>query len=91
MLLCLCGELFIMVAPAQISCRSETYRPHTMMLKYTLESMGLLPRIESVCTDIEVGIGKVMQATFPEVHLKGCRFHYSQAVWRMAEQKFGRS
>lgn len=65
------------------SFRSETYRLQNQMIKFKLEQMGLVVKVETVLSDFEVGIAKALLETFPEVSIKGCRFHYSQVgdVW----------
>ena len=58
----------------------KTYRLHNELIKNAIKNMGLQIKIKSIMTDYEVGIQKAAEDSFPEVKLRGCRFHYAQVL-----------
>ena len=62
--------------------KSKDYKKVLSALK------DLLPREPSVCTatmDYEAAIWKAIRDVFPAVKVRGCAFHWSQALWRKAQ------
>ena len=41
--------------------------------------------------DFEIGIQTAIQTCLPGVEIRGCRFHFGQAVWRKAMKDFGKT
>ena len=68
----------------------DSYFLNVKMTKYAMEKRGLHIKIQSIMSDFEVGIQTAAQEAFPGVVLKGCKFHYGQAVWRHGEREFGK-
>ncbi|KAI0231478.1 hypothetical protein LSAT2_018176, partial [Lamellibrachia satsuma] len=44
------------------------------------------PRVKRVVIDFERAMWKGFVSVMPEVKLKGCAFHWSQAVWRKVQE-----
>ncbi len=40
------------------------------------------PAVQEVMLDFEAAVWKAMNSVFPDVTLKGCGFHWNQALWR---------
>ena len=68
----------------------NSYRLQFEMIKNAMEKRGLHNNIKSIMSDFELGIQTSAQEAFPGVEIRGCRFHYGQAVWRHAERNFGK-
>ena len=52
----------------------------------------LVPQLTPIngMSDWEKGVKNAVKTQFPDIHLRGCHFHYSQCVWRKI-QKLGLS
>ena len=68
----------------------DSYRLNFEMIKYAMDKRSLHNNIKSIMSDFEVGIQTAALEAFPGVELRGCRFHYGQAVWRHGERQFGK-
>ena len=68
-----------------------TYQLYIEMIKHSLSTIGLQHKVESILTDFEVGIMTAVHNSLPKVEIRGCRFHYGQAIWRHAEHEFGKT
>jgi len=51
-------------------------------------SMPHRPAVQVAVADFEKGIWKGLQIVLPGVAVRGCNFHFTQAVWRRI-QKYG--
>jgi len=51
-------------------------------------SMPRRPAVQVAVADFEKGIWKSMQLVLPGVIIRGCNFHFTQAIWRSI-QKYG--
>ncbi|XP_038048179.1 uncharacterized protein LOC119722206 [Patiria miniata] len=60
------------------------YKKVLKRLKKTLPSSG--SRVEEMVVDFESGMWSAIRLVFPEVHVRGCLFHWNQAVWRHCQQ-----
>ena len=50
---------------------------------------GLLepdPEVEEIIMDFEVALWNTIRNLYPSVHVHGCTFHWSQAMWRKVQQ-----
>ena len=44
------------------------------------------PSVESFVADFEVGIWQGLRYVFDNPDIRGCVFHWSQALWRQVQQ-----
>lgn len=58
------------------------------VLDSVVECMPRRPAVQTVVADFEKGIWKGVQRAIPGVTIRGCNFHFTQAVWRRI-QKYG--
>ena len=50
---------------------------------------NLLPdeiKLQCVVADFETALWQAVENVFPHVHLQGCLFHWTQAVWRKVQE-----
>ena len=47
------------------------------------------PRVTKVMLDFEKAVWSALRQTLPGVQLKGCSFHWTQALWRKVQTKIG--
>ena len=69
----------------------DSYRLQFEMIKFAIEKSNYQNNIKSIMSDFELAIQTAAKETFPEVELKGCKFHFGQAVWRHGEREFGKT
>lgn len=62
--------------------KQETYEIMFYMIKSRIPSF----KPETFTTDFEVCAMKAIQTVFPEATVRGCLFHFTQAVWRKAKR-----
>ncbi|XP_041365984.1 uncharacterized protein LOC121380989 [Gigantopelta aegis] len=61
--------------------RKEDYVQILQALKDTLQHYV----VEVVVLDFEKGAWQAIRVVFPDVEVKGCVFHWSQAIWRKVQ------
>ena len=64
---------------------SDTYCRMFTSLKNAAESRGLIFRPVHFQLDFEVAAIKAIEEMFPAAVVKGCQFHFTQAIWRKAQ------
>jgi len=52
------------------------------VLRALMESLPCSPKVQAVVTDFEAAVWSATRKVLPSVALRGCAFHYAQAVWR---------
>ena len=62
----------------------DTYLLFLLMLKTVIEEMGLKFEVTKFILDYEVAMAKAVDKVFGAA-LKGCFFHFSQAIWRYVQ------
>ena len=62
--------------------RLQTYEDFFTQLHNALELEELSLSAEICMADFELNIRKSLKKVFPRIEVKGCHFHYSQAIWR---------
>lgn len=52
------------------------------------EIINLLPSsaVQHVTVDFEKGLWSALRTVLPEVQIRGCVFHWTQAVWRKVQE-----
>lgn len=64
----------------------KSRRDYEAVLKVLLEVLPAPPKVKSITTDFEAAIWQAVKRTLPEVTMKGCNFHFTQAVWRKLQE-----
>ena len=59
--------------------RKTDYR---RVLIEVLKALPAVPAVRRAIVDFESGLWKAIPKVYPNVNLKGCSFHWTQAVWR---------
>lgn len=52
------------------------------IFRMLLNKLPETPRVSTIVTDFEAAVWKAISSSLPNVTVRGCYFHYSQAVWR---------
>ena len=65
---------------------SESYRLYCEMIKFEMKNQMLNYKCKSIIADFEVGIQMSIDKVFPDIEIRGGRFHFCQAIWRYAEK-----
>ena len=64
---------------------SETYYSFFEILKRKMATLNLVFNPDTFMLDYESGILPTLRLHFPTSTIKGCNFHFSQAVWRRVQ------
>lgn len=59
---------------------------YAAVLRKTLDILEEAPVVESFSMDFEVGLWQALREVFPGTSLKGCGFHWAQAVQRKVQE-----
>ena len=57
-------------------------KDYKRVLRALLESLPCTPKVQALVTDFEAAVWSATRKVLPSVALRGCAFHYAQAVWR---------
>ncbi|XP_025997504.1 uncharacterized protein LOC105203516 [Solenopsis invicta] len=75
------------IASVFILCEKRTYALYQVIWEKILEFVPeLKSNVKFIMSDYEKAANKVLQKCFPEASIKGCWFHYNQAVVRKWRQ-----
>lgn len=56
------------------------------VLKKILELLPNPPAVHEVIADFESGLWKAVRSRLPDITIRGCAFHWAQAVWRKIQE-----
>ena len=56
------------------------------VLKKLIRCLPAPPAVEEVVADFESGVWGAVRSRLPQVLLRGCAFHWGQAVWRKIQE-----
>jgi len=59
---------------------------HWQVLRALIATLPCPPHVSSFMMDFEAAQWKAVRRVFPDATMKGCCFHYGQAVWRKIQQ-----
>ena len=57
------------------------------VLKTILDLLPIAPDVQQVTLDFEMAMWAALRIILPDVQIKGCVFHWSQAIWRKVSYK----
>ena len=69
-----------------ISMSGRKTHDYKDVLRAVIALLPSEPRVKRVVIDFEPAMWKGFVSVMPEVKLKGCAFHWSQAVWRKVQE-----
>ena len=61
-------------------------RDYKKILAKTKEILGVSFRLMEILIDFEASVWRAIPEIFPEVEIRGCIFHWGQAVWRKIQE-----
>ena len=67
------------------SKRRRDYIAILRALKGEMNRRGLVQRVECITMDFEAAAWAAFRAEFPNINVRGCAFHWGQAVWRQIQ------
>ena len=56
------------------------------VLKKLIRCLPAPPAVEEVVADFESGVWGAVRSQLPQVLLRGCAFHWGQAVWKKIQE-----
>lgn len=58
------------------------------VLRAVLDSLPVAPRVKQFVVDFERGVWQALRSVFTStnVHIRGCCFHWAQAIWRKVQE-----
>lgn len=57
------------------------------VLKTILDLLPIAPDVQQVTLDFEMAMWAALRIILPNVEIKGCVFHWTQAIWRKVSYK----
>ena len=73
------------IASYQGSLKSSSFAKLFDILSDAMDDLMLQPQFQRVTSDFELGMIQAVKAQFSFVSVKGCFFHYAQAIWRKVQ------
>ena len=64
----------------------DTYYDMFSIIKRKMANLDLQFNPTTMMSDLEIGMISTLRLHFPNTELKGCNFHFSQAIWRQTQQ-----
>ncbi|XP_054709080.1 uncharacterized protein LOC129218781 [Uloborus diversus] len=80
------GKIFPLVYSFLPNKTKATYLTLFKNLKIQAEKFGFKFQPPSAMLDFEAGAINALEEVFPFINVKGCYFHYSQAIWRKVQE-----
>ncbi len=77
-----------MIPVAVILLPSKTKNCYMRMLRRLIEAagrLGLQFNPQTICIDFETAMISAINDTFPQARVRGCLFHFCQAIWRKVQ------
>ena len=59
---------------------------YTAVLRRLVAHFKTTPALRTTVLDFEAAVWNAMRAVFPDVELRGCSFHWSQALWKHIQE-----
>ena len=81
------GQMFPLVYFLLADKEKETYTRVFDLIKTYAASKGLVFSPPRFHIDYEVAMILAIEESFPGVEVKGCNFHYTQALWRKVQKR----
>ena len=57
-------------------------RDYRRVLIEVLKALPAAPAVKRAIVDFKSGLWKAISKVYPDVNVKGCSFHWTQAIWR---------
>lgn len=58
----------------------------TQVLRSVVDCLPVSPSVKRFVADFERGLWRAVQAVFANAEVRGCNFHWAQAVWRKVQE-----
>lgn len=76
------GKVFPMIYCLCVRKNEDTYNRIFNELNAKAQQLGVLLQPTTIIFDFEKGAMNAAIAAFPQINVKGCLFHFTQAIWR---------
>ncbi len=67
------------------SCQGRRQAIYKSVLLTILQELPRTPKVKTITIDFEAAMWSAIGTTMPDVEMRGCSFHWTQAVWRKVQ------
>ena len=79
------GQIMPIVVALLPAKDEMTYTRMFRLLQASTHQYGLLLQPNTICIDFELAMMNTIREYFPDARIRGCLFHYAQALWRKVQ------
>ena len=76
------GNSMKQVPLVHVLMSGKSEEDYTAVLRHLQKHFNTAPAVTTVMMDFEAAVWNAVRTVFPQVQLRGCAFHWSQALWR---------